>query len=135
MNHQLKSIFEQQGYLVLPNFISSQECEQLITEQEVIINNQNCFNNSKIIFDTGNQQHAQEQYFFDSARSIKLFYEKDAFDQNGSLTTTLDKAINKMGHALHDFNPVFERFSYQEKFKSLIYQDLFILEKRSYKYK
>lgn len=120
MNHEIKSIFEQQGYLVLPDFISSQECEQLIAEQEVIISNLSPLSNSKVIFDTDSQQHAQEQYFFDSARSIKLFYEKDAFDQQGGLTTTLDKAINKIGHALHDFNPVFEKFSYQQKIKDLV---------------
>ena len=33
----------------------------------------------------------------------------------------IDKAINKIGHALHDLNPVFKNFSYQEKVKGLVF--------------
>ncbi len=116
---ELKSTFDQQGYLILPDFISPDTCRQLIAEQQVIINDPSLLDDSKVIFDTGNQRHTEEQYFFDSARKIKLFYEKDAFDQNGNLNKTIDKAINKIGHALHDLNLVFENFSYQQEFRDL----------------
>jgi len=32
------------------------------------------------------------------------------------------KSINKIGHALHDLNPVFERFSYQPRLANLVTQ-------------
>ena len=35
-----------------------------------------------------------------------------ALDADGSLTVPNERSINKIGHALHDLDPVFERFSY-----------------------
>lgn len=112
--------FNNQGYLIIPDFINLKTCQQLIQEQEKIIDSLNHQENARVIFDTGNQEHAQNQYFFDSARKISFFYEKDAFNNNGEFIVPLHKAINKIGHALHDYNETFRVFSYQEKIKALL---------------
>lgn len=114
------SRFMEQGYLIIPDFISLNDCKKLMAEQNAILDNPSLIDDIKVIFDTGNQQHAKDKYFFDSARSIKLFYEKDAFNANGDLNLPIKKAVNKIGHALHDLNPIFKEFSYQAKIKNLV---------------
>lgn len=112
--------FESHGYLVLDNYISKKDCKNLIAEQKAILASQ--ADHEQIKFDTYNQQHGKNKYFFESARMISLFYEPDAFNSNNQLIKPVDKAVNKIGHALHDFNQVFHHFSYQSKFKNLIHE-------------
>ena len=42
-----------------------------------------------------------------------------AFDENGRLMVTKETSLNKVGHALHDLDPVFNRFSRQEKIQTI----------------
>lgn len=44
---------------------------------------------------------------------IRHFWEEKAFGPNGEPVQSLDKCINKIGHALHDLNPKFQRVSYE----------------------
>lgn len=117
----LKEQYNNDGFLVLNNMISPTEITDLINEHSQILAS---FSDNKnlVKFDTATQNHAKEKYFFDSARKISLFYEPDAFDENNSLTKPIEKSINKIGHGLHDYNKVFKKFSYQEKFKYLLQQ-------------
>jgi len=48
-----------------------------------------------------------------------LFYENDAFDEKGELKQDLSLSINKVGHAMHDLNPVFEKFCYSVEMKQV----------------
>lgn len=122
-NHteSLRERFDRDGYLVLNNFIKKSECETLIRESKRLIQDHANTQNF-VVFDTESQQHAQAEYFLESGRNISFFYEKDAFDKNKRLTTNIDMAVNKIGHALHDLNAVFNAFSYQDKFKNLLQQ-------------
>ena len=40
------------------------------------------------------------------------FFEEEAFDDDGQLRQAKELSINKIGHAMHDLDPVFERFTY-----------------------
>lgn len=111
--------FQTDGYIVIHNFITDSDCDNLIKEQKNIIDNLSTIE-QKVIFNTTNQEHAKHQYFFDSAREIRCFFENDAFDQDGNLVTPIYKAINKIGHALHDNNIIFRDFSYQMALKQLL---------------
>ena len=42
---------------------------------------------------------------------MRCFFEEEAFDSDGRLVRPLPQAINKIGHALHDLDPVFDAFS------------------------
>jgi hypothetical protein len=44
--------------------------------------------------------HARDRYFRESGGAIRFFFEEDATDQPMPL------ALNKIGHALHDLDPV-----------------------------
>jgi phytanoyl-CoA hydroxylase len=77
---------------------------------------------NKAIFTTDRQIEAlnnSTDYFLDSAGNISLFYEKDAFDSEGNLKQDLSLSINKVGHAMHDLNPVFEKFCYSKEMKNV----------------
>jgi phytanoyl-CoA hydroxylase len=44
---------------------------------------------------------------------IRHFWEEKAFGPDGEPVQPLDKCINKIGHALHDLNPKFQKVSYE----------------------
>src|SRR6185436_15536765 len=50
---------------------------------------------------------------------IRFFFEENAFNPDGTLKQAKEKSINKIGHALHDLDPVFDRFSRSDKIKQL----------------
>lgn len=49
----------------------------------------------------------QDNYFLDSASQINFFFEEKAFDEAGKLQQPKELSINKIGHAMHDLDPVF----------------------------
>ena len=54
-----------------------------------------------------------------SGDKIRFFFEENAFNADGTLKYEKEKSINKIGHALHDLDPVFDRFSRSQKVKEL----------------
>ncbi|KAG2494945.1 hypothetical protein HYH03_006880 [Edaphochlamys debaryana] len=63
------------------------------------------------IFTTKNQVEKTDNYFLRSASDIGFFFEEKAFDEQGQLRQPKELSINKVGHALHDLDPVFRQFS------------------------
>jgi phytanoyl-CoA hydroxylase len=59
---------------------------------------------ARTIFSTRDQGHARDRYFLESGGDIRFFFEEEAPDQ-----------LNKIGHALHDLDPVFDRVSRQPR--------------------
>ena len=56
-------------------------------------------------------KHAADEYFLESGDKIRCFFEKDAFDASGALRSEPHLSLNKLGHAMHDLDPVFDAFS------------------------
>jgi len=59
----------------------------------------------------GQALHASDEYFLTSGEAIRCFFEKDAFDARGQLRADAHLCLNKLGHAMHDLDPVFGSFS------------------------
>ena len=103
-------LFEQNGYLVLEDFVSKDACEALSHRATEIVD---AFDPSESvsIFTTNEQTRHSDRYFLESGDKIRCFFEEEAFAENGELRQAKSKSINKIGHAMHDLDPVFEQFS------------------------
>ena len=66
------------------------------------------------VFTTEDQQRRSNSEFMTSGRQIWCFLEEGAVDAHGALTRDKSLAINKIGHAQHDLDDVFEAFSYTD---------------------
>ena len=63
------------------------------------------------VFSTRDEKERSDEYFLGSGQTVRCFFEEEAFDENGALKQSKALSINKIGHAMHDLDPVFERFS------------------------
>lgn len=50
-----------------------------------------------------------------SGDKIRFFFEEEALNGAGDLRVSKQQSINKIGHALHDLDPVFEAFSHDTR--------------------
>jgi len=71
------------------------------------------------VFTTREQARTADSYFLGSADKIRCFFEEEAFAPDGSLKQDKALSINKIGHALHDLDPLFDRFSRGDALQSL----------------
>ncbi|MDC0713331.1 phytanoyl-CoA dioxygenase family protein [Stigmatella sp. ncwal1] len=101
--------FEQQGFLILPGFVSGNSCEALKHRAEALV--AGFQPETRSIFTTHEQSRTSDAYFLSSGDQIRFFFEEGAFRPDGSLGQPQALSINKIGHALHDLEPVFNRFS------------------------
>jgi phytanoyl-CoA hydroxylase len=104
--------FERDGYLVLPGFVPEGQCDALRARMAEMLE---AFEPAEVatIFSTAELSHAQDRYFLESGDKIRFFFEEEAFDAKGRPKQSKARSINKVGHALHDLDPVFARFSRQ----------------------
>jgi phytanoyl-CoA hydroxylase len=111
--------FERDGYLMLPGFVPGSECAALRARIAELVA---AFDPGAVrtIFSTTSKSHAQDRYFLESGDRIRFFFEEEAFDHQGRLRQSKERSINKVGHALHDLDPVFERFSRQPALEELV---------------
>jgi phytanoyl-CoA hydroxylase len=103
--------FQQDGFLVLPDFASLDACAELRTRALEIVDQWEP-TTERTVFTTDEQERTSNREFFESASSTWCFFEAGAFDERGDLAQPKELSINKIGHAMHDLDPVFERFSY-----------------------
>ena len=112
-----KHHYDQEGYLVLEDFKSPSEMAAIRERAAAIVD---AFDPAtRSIFTTRDQAMATDRYFLDSADQVCCFFEEDAFDEQGQLRQAKALSINKIGHALHDRDPVFDGFSRGAKLAEL----------------
>lgn len=102
--------FSDDGYLTIPGFKSAQEIERL-RERALQLVDEFDPGQSRSIFTTQNQDTATDIYFLRSDNTMRCFFEEEAFGPDGKLRQPKALSINKIGHAMHDLDPVFGDFS------------------------
>ncbi len=104
--------FDRDGFVVLPDFVDPHRCDELKAHVgELLAAVDPEVDGALTVFSTTEQTHAQHEWFLTSGDRIRWFLEDGAVDAHGRLTRPLPLAVNKLGHAMHDLDPVFDRFS------------------------
>jgi phytanoyl-CoA hydroxylase len=117
MANQLEQ-FQHDGFLVIEGFNTAKECENLI-ERAAELTADFDYDGHPSVFQTSEQERTSDDYFLKSGDRISFFFEKAAFGNNGQLKNDLFHSLNKIGHALHDLDPVFNSFSRSPQMKQL----------------
>lgn len=118
MPASLKQQLNDNGYLVVEKFNSAADCDALMQRAQELATAYD-YKGHPSVFQTTEQTQTTDDYFLDSGDKIAFFFEKDAFDEKGQLRNELFYSLNKIGHALHDLDPVFHSFSRSPQLKQL----------------
>ncbi len=102
-----RAAYDRDGYLVLENFVPASDCDALQARAAELVAG---FDPGPVrtVFSTADQAHARDEYFRESGGAIRFFFEDDA------------RTLNKIGHALHDLDPVFDRVSRAPRMRALV---------------
>ncbi len=114
----LAAMYADQGFLVIPGFKSAADIAALRERALQIVD---AFDpgEQRPVFTTEEQQRHVDDYFLDSGDQVRCFFEEEAFDAEGRLRVPKELAINKIGHAMHDLDPVFSAFSKGEALRGV----------------
>ena len=102
--------FREAGVVALRAFVSREACERLRQRAQELVA---AFDPQEVrsVFSTTVEEQLADRYFIESGDKIRFFLESDAFDDRGCLRQPKEQSLNKMGHAMHDLDPVFDAFS------------------------
>ena len=103
--------WQRDGFLVLPNFKCPADLAAVCERARALVNAFEPAADSGV-FSTRDRSRVADAALLASAEQVHCFFEEEAFDAQGQLCVPKAQAINKIGHALHDRDPVFDAFSH-----------------------
>ncbi|HNB26045.1 MAG TPA: phytanoyl-CoA dioxygenase family protein [Alphaproteobacteria bacterium] len=118
LSPEMRAAFDADGYLLLEDFVPAEECDRLRARALDLVA---AFDPAehRTVFSTTSVAHAAAEYFESSGDKIRFFFEEGAFDAAGNLRQDKALSINKIGHAMHDLDPVFDGFSRTGRLRAL----------------
>ena len=131
LNREMLNFWHNNGYLIIQDFKTHKECDELINRSKELIEEQD-FNNQQSVFDTVSQSHNDDNYFLESGDKIRFFFEEKANLDEENVKTNKQYIVNKIGHALHDLDDKFIAFSKNEQLdqiaRAIGFQDPLLLQ-------
>ena len=118
LTSDMAQAFANDGYLLVEDFMPAEFCDRLQARAVELVEGFDAEAHATI-FSTTSASHARDAYFQDSGDKIRFFFEEEAFDASGRLKQSKALSINKIGHAMHDLDPVFGAFSRHPHLASL----------------
>ncbi len=103
--------FHDDGFCVIEGAVEHDACAELRTRAIELVEAWEP-GEQRTVFTTDEQERSSNLEFLASGSRIWCFFEADAFGPDGELRQPKQLSINKIGHAQHDLDPVFERFTY-----------------------
>jgi phytanoyl-CoA hydroxylase len=107
------------GVLVLPGFAAPAAIDGLKRRAHEIVEAFEPAPAEMAVFSSRDRAQLSQRALVESADQVRCFFEEEAFDANGRLAVDKARAINKIGHALHDRDSVFSRFSRDPRLAAL----------------
>ena len=91
--------WERDGFLVLEGFVPPERCDELKAHAHSLIAG---FDPDEVqsVFSTNEQTRTSDEWFLTSGDKVRFFVEEADH-----------RTVNKIGHAMHDLDPVFSSFS------------------------
>lgn len=108
LTDQQKAGWQRDGLLVLPDFKAAAALAAVRQRAQAIVD---AWDARAEVFSTVDPKKTADAALIASADAVHCFFEEEAFDAEGRLVVPKSRAINKIGHALHDRDPVFDAFS------------------------
>lgn len=131
LDKEMLNFWNDNGYLIIEDFKTHEECDELINRSKELIEEQD-FNNQQSVFDTVSQSHNDDNYFLESGDKIRFFFEEKANLDEENVKTNKQYIVNKIGHALHDLDDKFIAFSKNEQLdqiaRAIGFQDPLLLQ-------
>lgn len=118
LSPEMRQAYDSDGVLVLEGLVPGEACASLMQRMGTILDEFDPAEHNTV-FSTLSNAQGQEQYFLDSGRDIRFFFEDGARDEQGHLKADFRSSLNKVGHALHDLDPEFNAFSRQPAYRSI----------------
>lgn len=111
--------YRRDGVVVLRDYVPVSSCERLRAQVVALVDD---FDPTPphSVFSTTKQTQLNDDYFYESGDKIRFFLEDGAFDEDGRLRQPKHDSLNKMGHAMHDLDPVFDAFSRTPKLAATV---------------
>jgi len=99
LDDRMLGAYRRDGFLVLEGFAAAVDCTALVRRAAELAAGAEAIER-RTVFAARTQAHAEDAYFQESGDKIRFFFEDSD-----------PPALNKIGHALHDLDPVFNRVS------------------------